>query len=169
MSYTLWEYIAETPWWFYLILIGMFRVAYLTTKPRFIFIKPLFFSQVMYIIFITIVFFSMIKLSLPNMPIFLSLLGLGSLFGWLHFRFKQIKVIKDKSQFYIPGTWLFFISLFILIPAKYYYFGSQVTMDMNLFQQEKWIPLIYGFSGMIIGLAVGRTFYLLQAVRQKLN
>jgi hypothetical protein len=166
MSYTLWESIAETPWWFYLILIALFRIAYLTTKPRFFFIKPLLLSQALYIIFITLTFFLMTKLSLLNMPIFFSLLGLGSVLGWIQFRFKQIKVIKDKSQIYIPGTWLFFISLFILIPAKYYYFGSQITIDMNVFQQAQWIPFIYGFSGFVIGLTLGRTFYLLQVVNK---
>lgn len=169
MSYTFWENLAETPWWFYLILFFIFRLAYLATKPRSFFIKPLFISQAMYIIFILLSFISIIQLSSANILLFFTLLSVGTLLGWVQFRYKQIKVIKDKSQVYIPGTWIFFISLFILIPAKYYYFGSQTTFDITVFQQAQWLPFMYGFFGFSMGITLGRTVYLLQAVKQALN
>lgn len=163
--------IAETPWWMYVLIIALCQLAYLSTKTRTIALKPLVIFNCAYIAIFIISLFVMPESTAQNMAITAACLSIGIFLGWLQYRFSRIKAIKETFQIEIPGSKLLFIILVIFIFAQYYYqyyylASTDFTTDIFiLFNQEKFAALFYGLMGLVIGLTVGRTYYLLRCMR----
>lgn len=161
MSYSAWGTIAETPWWIYLIVLYVLKVAYQSTKPAFITLKS---SMLFPSIVTSILIFSMASLIRLDFYQYLLLalsLVPGLILGCLQFHFRRIKAIKSKNQFYIPGSWSVFVIVFTLFLAKFYFYGFNFSLNAEaLKQNNNSLPMI-ALCGLMIGLMIGRmgSFY----------
>lgn len=165
MTPTIWESIAETPWWFYVVVIYVIYFAYGATKPRILNIKTYLATIVVYFALLIYVLSTVAEMSLHNFYLLSVTILSGTLLGWLQFHFRNIKPIKNKMQLYLPGSWLLFVLIPVLIFAKYYYLGGLLTLSVNTIKQEPYVSYIVGACGIIMGLCVGRMIFILRCLK----
>lgn len=162
MSYSTWERIAETPWWVYLFLLGIFYLAYLATKPRILSARTaILFPFINHSLLVFLCFF-FITFNLQNILILLCTTCLGIVLGFTQYYFSKVKAV-NPSQIYVPGSWLFIIFLFLAFFAKYYFPHPDIFAGMSLSAfKESVFPAI--FAGSLTGLFIGRTSYLIKCL-----
>ncbi|VVC76525.1 hypothetical protein AQUSIP_18410 [Aquicella siphonis] len=165
MPYAFWEAVAETPWWIYLLIFGIFYIAYRSTKPRFAAVRPIMINNGLMISFLFAGWATMVEINARQIGILSGAAVAGILIGWLHFRFSGIKAVKNKSLIRMPGSWILFAVILLMVAAKYYYFGYTYTLDMEVIKQGKYHSLISGAVGLIFGMFMGRMYYLLQCLK----
>ncbi len=165
MSNSIWETIALTPWWTYVVIWYLLYLSFKAAKPRIVSLNTFIFLHILTTSFILIGLFYLVEMNLPHILICLASALVGVLLGWLHFRAHKIKALKNEAKFYMPGSWVLLILIILLVIAKYYYFGSQLLFNPTVFKQEKFTPYILTITGLVIGLFIGRTLYLLRCIK----
>lgn len=165
MTYPIWSAIAETPWWMFLMATSLIYIAYFSTKPRSFAFRPFIINQCLYIAFLTITLFFVSQINTSNLLLFGSFLSIGTMLGWMHYRFNGIHVNKATLQINMPGSWILFLLILSAIPAKYYFLGSSNIDLLDLYKQEKFILYTSCLTCLIMGLTAGRTYYLLSAIK----
>ncbi|RDI45161.1 DUF6622 family protein [Aquicella lusitana] len=163
MNNSIWEIIAGTPWWVYVLFVLLVRFGILASKPRIIPFRQLLLLPA---VFIPLSFASLYQmhLSLSLFGLWAGALLLGAAGGWLQFRFINIKAIKNQSKLYVPGTWSILIIILIVFAVKYYYSyesavnpGQIINPHINV-----WFALLYG---LFTGLFIGRVAYALRCLK----
>lgn len=165
MSYQIWNAIAETPWWMFLMITSLLYIAYFPTKKRAFAFRPFIINQCLYIGFLIIVLFFVTNITISNLALFGSFLLVGMMAGWMHYRFNGIYVNKATLQIHMPGSWILFFLTLAIIPAKYYFFGTSNIDLLDLAKQEKFILYSSNLACLVVGLTIGRTYYLLRCVK----
>jgi len=165
MGDSIWQAIAITPWWFYLILYYILTLCIRASKPhiasfRYIVLIPGFFICLLLVSLPIIVSFT-----LQNFLIWLGTALFGILLGWLQFRLRKVKAIKNETKFYLPGSWSLLVLIILVIIAKYYYFGYQILIDPHILKQPKFAPFLLAAGGILTGLFIGRLIYLLRCLK----
>jgi hypothetical protein len=164
MQTSIWEKIADTPWWFFLFVIGFISLAWVATKPKIIPIKNLLLMPAIYIPFSLL----SIALTIPinRIVVLLWLTGTltGIVIGWLHFRILNIKAVKNKSSLYVPGTWSLF-GLILLITATKYYYGYSLMIDPKIFIQAEYVNYFITLYGLFAGIFIGKIIYSLRCIK----
>ena len=154
MSYSIWGSIAETPWWIYLIVLWALNVSYRCTKPSRVTLNSSLLSPV---IVTSMMLFSMclvIHFDFHKYLLFILAIFPGMILSWLQFRLRRIKAVRNKHQFYIPGSWNVFIIMFTLFAAKLYFYGFSFTLDPDTLKQNA--ETIIVLCGFITGLMLAR-------------
>ncbi len=157
MTNSIWEIIADTPWWVYVVFFALMQAGFTATKPRIISIKQLYLLPILFLLF-SFIALARIQLDLTNFFLWLGAIMFGTGLGWLQFRALKIKAIKNEAKLYIPGTWSVMVIILIAFTLKYYY-GYQLAIDTRLILSPKfagWLSLAYG---LFTGLFVGRITY----------
>jgi hypothetical protein len=164
MTASIWESIADTPWWMYLGFIGLFALSWSATKPREIPIRNLLATPLVFIPFSLLCISFTLPINALNIGIWVVTAALGTVLGWWQFRLMKIKAIKDKLMIHMPGTRSLFIFMFLISAAKYFY-GFSFSDYLALFTQVKYAKPILGGYGLLTGLLIGKVFYCLRCVK----
>lgn len=164
MQTSIWENIADTPWWFFLAVLGLIWMAWLATKPKTVAVKSLFLIPVIYIPLSLASIFLSFPITPASVFIWIGATMAGTVLGWLHFRVLRIKAIQNESRLYIPGTWTLFILLLLIAVSKYYY-GYSFIIDPQYFIQAKYATIIVALYGLFAGLFIGKVIYSLRCVK----
>ena len=96
MTPTVWDTIAETPWWIYAIYLYLFQMAYLATKSRIVEVKALRNFALFFVISTLFLLIVGKQLTLPKTGLWLAALCIGALAGFLQFRLYKIKAVKNE-------------------------------------------------------------------------
>ncbi len=166
MPHWIWESIANTPWWVYVMMAYLIHIGIKATHPHQISLRQCLYFPLMFI-FLSICLMSALvdhwTLALLE-RLCLSLIA-GVLFGMLQFKFLGIKAIPQTQQLQQPGSYGVLIMTFIMIALKCY-LGDQFLLDLSLLQylqQPKWLLIVHGFMS---GLFIGRILSVLRCLRR---
>lgn len=165
MPHAFWEAVAEIPWWIYLFVMGAFFLAYRSTKPRLVAVKPVIIANGLMMSFLFAAWITVVRISVFQILILLSTLAAGFILGWLHFRFMGIQAARHKPLIRLPGSWFLFVVVLLIIAAKYYFLGYTYTLDMEIIKQGQYHSLISSIVGLIFGMFLGRMFFLYQCLK----
>ncbi len=157
MNTTLWEKIAETPWWWYALAVYLLLACVSSLKPRIVEVKQLFVLPLFFIIFSAIILSVSFDITLMNLATWTSALMSGMLLGFLQFRLLRIKAIPNENKLYIPGSPLFILMVASFLIAKVY-FNLNTNIDVLFTLQQThpiWFILAYGIlSGLLLSKIV---------------
>lgn len=164
MTYSIWQTIAETPWWFYVAFIIFLRLSFAATKTRIIHISHLFFLPAIFIPFSLISIYYTVTWQMRGFFLWSAACLFGIFWGWWQFRLRKIKAIKNQAQLCIPGTWNFFFIFIVFFLLKYYYDFS-LTFDFNLLKQPQYANVFLALYGFLAGILLGRILYARRCLR----
>ena len=159
MNDSIWQAIANIPWWIYATFIYLIRLGLLASKPRVVPIQNLFILPSFFVLLSLVCIYTSKELSFFTLSIWLSTLLLGALLGWFQFRMFKIKAIKEEAKLYLPGTWSLLILILISIALKFYFINSANTFDAHVLTQPKFAGWLFSLYGFFTGLFLGRFFY----------
>lgn len=166
MDFTIWQAIAETPWWIYVILAYFIWISWMATRPSVISIKSLFISPILFLLFALPALIYYAHFNLVNCLLSLLTFCLAIPLGWFEFKIHKIKAIKNENKLYIPGTWNLIVIISILCLVKFYF---NVTLSDFLTLKIFTYPIIstnlvclYGFFA---GFFIGRYWFAKQCVK----
>ena len=165
MSYTTWETIAETPWWVFFMISFMMYIAYVATKPRYLHVKSELIMQGASLFLLSLIVTYYVPFSLDNLGLLFLGLILGYVIGKAHFHFRKIQAIEGHFIVYLPGSWYALLIVPLVIFLKFWYFGTNYTIDLDLLHTALYQHWLSGLSGFSFGLYFGRTSILLRCLR----
>ncbi len=160
MTDTTWETLALTPWWFYVLILYILYVSFQITKPRTVSLRSFILYPAIFIVLFLSCLAYLVPFTLKNIAIWLGMILVGVFLGWWQFRAMKVEIIKEKSQLHLPGSWIAFITVVIVIFAKFYFLGRQILLDTSVLQQEKFAMFAVAIGGLITGLYLGRLIYI---------
>lgn len=163
MNTSIWETIALTPWWFFLVIYSALYLSYQMTKPQTIRLKAWLVYNSISTVFILVSLYAFLHLNLSIVGLGACFACVGLLLGWLHFH--GVTINAEKTRFHLPGSWAVMLFCVAMVIGKYYYFGYQVFFDPKILLEAKYAPYILAFSGLFAGLNVGRMIAVLRAYR----
>lgn len=159
METTIWDTIADTPWWVGFTYVALIYSGYLATKARLVPFKYLRKTTISFVIATFIVLIVLKRFSLPALCSWLAMLILGSIIGWLQYRIMKVKANGPSGLIRLPGNWISICIIFGLI-----YWQSHSTsidlFDVNFLLSQnvtRWLPPCYG---LLAGLMIGKLVYL---------
>lgn len=165
MSDTIWQTLAETPWWIYLIIIFLARLSLAAFKPHVIHIKNLIVSPVIFLGLSLFMMFMNIHFSFFCFTLWSVFILLGIPLGYLQFYVRRIKA-ANKTQLYVPGTKSLLITILFLIIFIFYFLArTDYFFSLQLFLQAKYTPWLFSFYGLSIGFLIGRLVYSLRCLK----
>ncbi|TAK73019.1 MAG: hypothetical protein EPO11_09310 [Gammaproteobacteria bacterium] len=157
MTNSIWESIADTPWWVYLVFIILIRMGYAATKGRVVHIRSFLVLPVIFIFTSLLNFFVNISFTPTNIALWLGTTLIGIAVGCIQFQLMKIKAVPNENKLYLPGTWGLLILLMLLFAARYYT-GYEIALDPTILQQPKWMMGMFLLYGLLTGLFIGRAF-----------
>lgn len=166
MNNSIWEVIAETPWWFYLLFIYLLNIARLLSRTRIMPIKNLIIFPAIFFALSLIGIFFMIKLNVQNILIYFEMLLLGSFLGWLHFRLQKIKALKNEAKLVIPGSWTLAVIVIILFATRFYFRYELLQINPDILRQPEYASYFMLFYGLITGLFLGRLAFAIHCYKR---
>lgn len=157
MTNSIWEIIANTPWWVFLLFGYLLWVGFLATKPHQVHIKTLFLFPAFLFIFSLISLISF-HFSVTTILIWLGAMLLGASLGWLHYQSLRVRAVQNAQKIYVPGTWVLLFIIIAGFSAKFY-FGYEIAINPEFsFQPTYYIAMILLY-GLLTGLFFGRFLY----------
>lgn len=157
MTPTIWDSLANTPWWIFIAYPYFLYLSYQATKPRFIAYSAFRNTAIIFTIAATLflIFTKSFKPSQAGM--WSAALIAGIAIGWIQFQILRIKARKNDLSLRTPGNWL----LVLLVIGTMYYqyqhgYNSVFSLsNLNNSRLIAWLPIIYGLlSGAFIGKAI---------------
>lgn len=165
MHDSIWQAIANIPWWIYGTFIYLLRLGFLATKPRIISIKSILILPG-FLIFISLLSIYLNKqFNFLHFLTWLSTFLLGTGCGWLQFRFFNIKAIKNEAKLYVPGTWSLLIVIVVSFSSRLYFLNASNKIDFALFLQPPLVIWLFALYGLLTGLFFGRITYALRCLK----
>lgn len=158
MTISIWERIADTPWWVYALFVYVAMVCFIATKPHTVTLKSLYITSAIFIPISIISICLVLPFSFYNMLIWAIATLAGAALGWLQFKVMKIKAIKQESKLHIPGTWSIFLLAGLVLVANYYY-GDTIKLDLSLLLLPKYTPYVLAIYGVLSGLFIGKIIY----------
>jgi hypothetical protein len=167
MSYSIWGSIAEVSWWVYPVLIFSLMIAFRSTKSHYIDMKRFIFLPYFPIVMLILLMPFSITLTANKMMLFSAAIFPSMLAGWLQFRLRKIKALKNQSQFFVPGSWAIFFIILIAIAARIYFYGFNfaITIDPYVLQKEQYTNIVVTLCSICAGLTIGRSIYLYRCMK----
>jgi hypothetical protein len=158
MSNSIWQIIASTPWWVFVIFFYLLRMGYLATKPRVITLSAMLMFPLLLAMGSFTTIFYYLSFTLDHILIWVAgfLLGIG--LGYIHYRFLNIKAISNTQSLYITGSWSLLLIILLIFGIKYY-FGYEIAINPNLFAQKEYAFSLLALYGMLTGFFAGRLSY----------
>src|SRR3989338_6147796 len=163
MLSTVWEFLINTPWWVYLILVYLFFICFKAVKTRTLALRMLF---ILPIIFIVLAFHTLIAeigisiFSLITTGVFLIL---GAALGFYQIYRLSIKTDKTHLLIQVPGSWSTLIIVLIIFISKYY-FSYEIASNPASLKNVHFIFMMLAISGICTGLFIGRLLRYLQLI-----
>lgn len=158
MTNSVWDIIAGTPWWVFVLLIYLIRIGYDATKPSIVELKKLFILPAVLIGLSAMGIYTLTQHQPINLLVTIAALLFGIPLGWVHYKLLKIKAVPDKKQLHIPGTWSVLV-LILLIFAVKYYTGYQMDVNPEVLLKPQNAIKILALYGLFIGLFIGRLAY----------
>ena len=164
MHDSIWQSIASTPWWAY-VLFGYFAfLCYRATKPQVVMVRKVLVMPTLITLASMAGMYFLVKPTAVKLGYWAVMFVLGSGLGWLHFSIKKIKAIEGGTRLVIPGS-LGLTAVFIIAITAKYYFGYPLSLDADFIQapqQSLSLVILYGLS---LGLFFGRMLYILHIAK----
>jgi len=158
MSPTIWDTLANTPWWIYPLYYYLLRTGYLATKSRFVPLRTLRLFTLFFVLSTFALLLGSQQLSVTKFGLWLASLAGGALIGWLQFRLMRIKSKPQEALIRVPGNWLIICGAIAMIIIQlfkgydYYLHLAQQVAPIFL----SWLPVVYGVLG---GIFMGKLIY----------
>ena len=164
MTRSVWEMIASTPWWMFLLFGYLIYIGFLATKPSIVSTKKLFVMPTIATLFATAALIYIIQWHKADILILGFSIVCGFMFGWLQLYLTNIKAIKNEPALYLPGSWTLMIFIIFLLIAKFY-FGEKLNLYYQIFLNSQFSALLILFYGLSIGLFIGRFLIIMRRIK----
>lgn len=165
MTKSVWDIIAETPWWFYPFVFGFFYIGFAATKPKVVHLRQIFPLPILYLALSFVCIYVGIHSTISNWCYWLGSCVLGTALGWLQMMARRVKAIKNSDQLYLPGSWVLFFIVIALVVLKYYlnYQFSYLTLD--ILSDPKNAEIFMALFGFCAGLYLGQIAYAVRTIK----
>jgi hypothetical protein len=164
MNDSIWQKIAETPWWVYPLIFYVIYIAYLSTKPKIVPLYNLFFSAAAFLLVSIIGIVAFVRFDNMNLASYIVMFFLGGGLGWLHFRSLKIKAVAGEKKLVMPGSWfaVFFIIAFV---TAQFYLQFPLSLNSDVLLHGQYSLLLMTLYGFFTGLFGGRIACALRIVK----
>jgi hypothetical protein len=152
---TLWQAIANTPWWVYVILIYLITLGIKATRRTKV---PLLKLTIMPVIFTALSVHTLItafKIDFYSITLWVISILVGCVLGWIQVSRFDLRVDKQHWIIEAPGTWSTLWLILIIFAIKYY-FSYALAVDPGLTHNDWFELAMLGLSGLFTGLFIGR-------------
>lgn len=163
MSTSIWETIAETPWWVFALFFYLMYAAIVATRPSVVQIKTFVIFPIVFVCLTMVNIIFIKQIHFTQICFWIATFSIGSLLGWLQLNFIKIKLLKDENKLQIPGSWSLLIILLVLLTMKYY-FGYQITFTTDMLRDPFYQNILISIYGIATGIFVGRWIYVRRLV-----
>lgn len=164
MNESIWQMIAETPWWKYVFAAYLVSIAYQAAKPHIITLRSLQYGVVSLVALSLICITKFIHINADTLSHWLVMFLLGGGLGWLQFSRYRLQAIAGEKKLLIPGSRF----LFFIIPAAVflkYYFDVPLSFDVSTLPSANLTILLMSLFGFSTGLFLGRLSYAAHVVK----
>jgi len=164
MTNSIWNILAETPWWVYVLFIYLIRLGIKATKPQTVPLKNLLLLPLAFFTLSCLSIYFSLKITALHIALWSLALLVGSFLGFLQGRLLKIKAIKHESQLHFPGSWSLLIMLLIIFASKYY-LGHETAIDPAILTQPSSAAAMFALYGLMTGLFFGRVGYAIKCIK----
>lgn len=158
MNESIWQTIAETPWWKVAFFGYLIYLVFMTTKPRIITLRSLQFGVLSLTALSLIALATATYVTTEALSRALVMFLLGGGLGWLQFSAYRLQAITGEKKLLVPGSRILVFVIPAIVFLKYY-FNNQLSVDTSSLPVEKLIVLFMTVTGLACGLFVGRWLY----------
>jgi len=163
MNDSIWQTIAETSFWVYMIYGIIVYIGYSHSRQRTIPALVLWSNMIAFTAASVLGMSFFVKLNLVSFAWWAAFFLLGSCLGWMHYYRLQVK--HDDGRLLIPGSWITMAAISGTIAAKYY-FAPGISFDPSILKTGDYSELLMALYGTITGLYIGRIAYSRRIIRQ---
>ena len=162
---SIWEKIADIPWWAYLIVSYIIYTQYLALKPRTVPIRKTMLSFLLLAFFATLLLTWQLTthanlIAAQMIAYLISIILSGITFGFLQCKFARISVLINTKQIHLSGSVINFligITSFILLWQANQHYGLTWLMSPTV---------LLLWCGLFTGLIIGRLIALSLAIKK---
>lgn len=166
MDASIWQTIAETPWWLYVIAAYFIMICWVATRPSIVPVKSLLVLPCLFLLFSLPALILYSEFNMVNSLLAFLIGGVGVPFGWLEFKIHRIKAFKNEDKLYIPGTWNLFILIAIFCLLKFYFeFTLNDFLTLKIFTHHKLSTNLIFVYAFLLGFFIGRYGYARQCLK----
>lgn len=165
MNHTIWQSIAETSFWVYMIYAAIVYFGYHHSKQRVIPTVILWTNMIAVTTATVIGMLLFVKFNLSSTAYWAGMFLLGATCGWLHYHRLQVQHLPDTGKLLIPGSWVTMTAISGVMTARYYY-GADLSLDPAILKTGEYSSLLMAIYGMMTGLYIGRIMYVRRMIKQ---
>ncbi len=162
---TIWEIIANIPWWVYALFFYIFYISVRAIKPRIVTVKNLIILPSIFIIFSIAGFYASGYFTFIHFLLAVGAGCVGYLLGWWYFRWMKVKAIQYQSKLQLPGTWSVLVMVLVFFLLSYF-LGDILTPTAQSIKQPHYIKWLFIIYGVLIGFFIGRLAYALRCLKR---
>ena len=156
------EIFKQTPWWVYLLFIGLTLIGLRATRPRVIKVKKLWLLPLIFTVWNLIWLDERVHAHYSLIVFWFLGLSFGGFIGWLTVRHWAVKAIL-RDSIALPGSWSTLILILLVFVVRYFFIFNYETHPeaaYHLFLSDALI------SGIITGIFIGRAVGLILKYRR---
>ncbi len=156
------EIFKQTPWWVFLLFVGLTLIGLRATQQRVITVKKIWLLPLVFTVWNLAWLNERVQGHYSLIVFWLIGLTVGGFFGWLMVRRWKIKAVPSDS-IAIPGTWSTLILILLVFAVRYFFIFNYETHPeaaSHLFLSDALI------SGTITGIFIGRAIELILKYRK---
>ncbi len=151
------DILIETPWWVYVLFIGLLAIGLRATKPRTISLYQLLLLPGIFTVWNVGWLAHRLQGHFSPFIFWVIGLGVGSFLGWLSVRSWKVSAHREQKTVSLPGTRSTLVLILLVFAIRYffiYHYEVYPTSAPHLFIADALI------SGTITGVFVGRAIEL---------
>lgn len=155
--------LAETPWWVYILFVGLVIIGLKATRPRTISFTRLLLLPSIFTILSIIWLTERLAGNYFFLLFWILGLGAGSLLGWQSVRPWRIKPDRHRKTISLPGTRSTLILILFVFAFRYFFiYNYEVHPEIasHFFLADSIL------SGVVTGIFIGRSLELYQKYKQ---
>ena len=164
MNDSIWQSIAATSFWVYVLVFYFLYMGYRGKKPQVVPLRALVLLAIGLICFTLAGISMFVKFNATNASYWALMYMLGMGLGWLQFSTLPVKAIVGEKNIYIPGSWLT-LCIIIAMIASIFLTDFQISFDPATLRSGAYSRFLMIAYGLVTGLYFGRTIYALRAVK----
>jgi hypothetical protein len=154
--FAIYEILNKTPWWIFILFFSLLKVGIDGTKNRTKRTRHLYIAPAIFLGMSLQSLFSLFPQTWLTYTLYIGSLTIGIAIGWLFARTLKLDFDHIHHTIKIPGSFMILILMMSIFFSKYHFTYSLAT-NCEILSKAGFISFHLIFSGLTIGLLLGRT------------
>lgn len=152
----IWEILHKTPWWIFILFFCLLKVGIKGTKSRTMRIRHLYIAPAIFLEMSLQSLFSVFPQIWLTYTLYIGSVTIGIVIGWMLARRLELHFDHIYHTIKIPGSFMILILMMSIFFSKYHFAYSLAT-NPEILSKAAFTTFHLIFSGLTIGLLLGRT------------